>query len=122
MIKPAIARPRPSNSGSLLMRESAICPQTMPATPMRKKPQQKSPTMLKISDNNASGSFFRRGTAIADPAVVVTGATALAGGVDVAGGVAAAVVTPGTLESGAQPAAPSYHPRSERLSVPAVSC
>src|ERR1700674_397693 len=99
---------------------------------MRKKPKQNpnKPSTLKMSDKMASGSVL--GGAGTEPAggigPLVAAATAGAVTVAAAGGAAdgtlgaAPVLTPGTVERAAQPAAPSYQARSERLSVPAASC
>src|SRR2546423_4617182 len=105
--RPAIARPRPSNSGFALVRDNAMWPQTIPAiADIRKKPQQNphKPRMLKISERTASCSVFRCGTTAA--VVGTTGADETGVGVVA---LAAAPLIPGTVASAAQPAAPSYH-------------
>ena len=132
IINPAIARPRPCNSGLVFILDSARCPQITPATP-RTGPQQNasSPTKLSTNDQMASGSVRpdgRGGSATGPPAVgAVTAGTpgVVASACGGPGGdvvlPAGLLLTPGTVESGAQPAAPSYHARSERLSVPAAN-
>src|SRR2546423_12157663 len=112
MMTPVRARPCPSSSGFALIRESAMWPQTIPAmAAVIKNPQQnpKSPSPLKIRDRTASCSVFRCGTI----ATGATGATGVAvGAADVTAGetgealAGAAALTPGTVESAAQPAAP----------------
>src|SRR5205823_454689 len=127
------ARPRPCSSGFFLNLESARWPQTTPPIAiMRKKPQQNpnKPSTLKMSDRMASGSVFAgAGTEPAGGmgplvAAITAGAVPIAAAGGAADGTlgAATAPTPGTVESAAQPAAPSYHARSERSSVPAASC
>src|SRR6476620_11851225 len=113
MIRPAIARLRPSSSGFALIRDSARWPQTIPAiAETRKNPQQNphTPRMLKINERTASCSVFRCGTTapggVATTAAGVTGGAAGVAGAGLVGTCAA--LTPGTVESAAHPAAPSY--------------
>ncbi|HEX7516051.1 MAG TPA: hypothetical protein VF345_02060 [Chthoniobacterales bacterium] len=97
--------------------DSARCPQITPATP-RTGPQQNasSPTKLSTNDQIASGSVGPDGPggiATGPPTVgaMIAGTvgvvTPVAGGVVLAG--VPLLLTPGTAESGAQPAAPSYY-------------
>ncbi len=68
-----------------------------------------------MSDKTASCSVFLCGTKGAGTVVTAAG--------EIGGTPPGAVaVTPGTVESGAQPAAPSYQALSVRLRVPAASC
>src|ERR1700686_5218022 len=133
MITPLRARPCPCSSGVFLNLESARWPQTTPATAiMRKKPQQNPhrPSTLKRSDKMASGSVLggagTEAIGITGPlaGAVTAGVLTLAAAAGAAetGAAAAPALAPGTVESAAQPAAPSYHARSERLSVPAANC
>src|SRR4051794_1454233 len=102
-----MASPRPSSSGFALIRDKAMCPQTIPAiAAVMKNPQQKpnNPRMLKMSERTASCSLFRGGTSGEEEAlesVVGEIAGVAPGGV---------TVTPGRVESAAQAAAPSYQP------------
>src|SRR5438105_5394814 len=100
---------------------------------MRKKPQQNpnKPSTLKLSDRMASGSVFAGGAGTAPaggmgPLVdaITAGAVPIAAAGGAADGTLGAVTapTPGTVESAAQPAAPSYHARSESLRIPAANC
>src|SRR2546423_129393 len=109
MINPAIARPRPCNSGFLSILERARCPQMIPGTP-DSSPQQKRPSKLRTSDQIASGSVGGPGTEVPTVGDAITGTP---GPVAPASWDCVLVgppgVTPGTVDSGAQPAAPSYH-------------
>src|SRR5437660_11482330 len=110
MTMPAMARPWPSRFGLFLILDSAIWPQTIPATPpIMKKPQQNphKPRMLKMRERTASCSVFLAGTTVPG---ATTGAGAAMGEAGAGAALAgAAALTPGTVESAAHPAAPSYH-------------
>src|SRR5712671_5394176 len=116
---PLIASPCPSNSGLAFIFERARWPQTTPAIAATINKPQQNPQIaipLKTSDMMASGSVFLCGANVIG--------TPGAGAGEICGALLEtdAVLTPGTVERAAQPAAPSYHAWSDRLRVPAASC
>ena len=121
MTNPATAMPWPCKPGVVLILESARCPQTTPPTPVSTTGVQQNPqkeSRLRTSDQMASGSVGAAGAGIAvtgPPAAGVVTAGTLEGVGLTWGGTEddelvaeALLLTPGTVESGAQPAAPSY--------------
>src|SRR3954467_810740 len=120
MIRPATARPRPCRCGLALIFERPRWPHTTAAIPSIGPPQQKPsrPTRLRTSDQIASGSV---GAAATTGVAVTAGTAGVVMGALAGTAPGAAPVTPGTVESGAQPAAPSYHALSDKFRVPAAS-
>jgi hypothetical protein len=132
MINPATARPWPCKPGAALILERARCPQTTPPIPVSTTGVQQNPqteSKLRTSDQMASGSVGDgAGADVTEPPAVEAATAGTLGIVAPVGGGPGAdvppdglLLTPGTVESGAQPAAPSYHAWSERLSVPAAN-